>query len=344
MNIFQKSILLFLFLLASMAVNAQQKFTPKVVVQQSVVIIDLNGMPASDTFRLFDDVGMLVYAGGPNYVGRKHPGHNHYRLLVPDSIAKKVAVEDDANWGLGLEKSLFVGSNSVALQVPSRRVGDYGAISSFAYICTSDGQIDIWHANSGYIDSTSNLQGSHSFALCFDPNAGPEACNSEAGLPVEYSFFEASVFSRDSVVLNWETSQEINSAYFVSERSTDTTSFEVVGLKYAAGMSTTAQSYSISFPDHPIGRYYYRLKQVDQDGTFSYTKTVSVSVQRYGDVTLVQVAGSGSQTPEFFVEEDSDASVLEVGDIWGKKINVSNAAPGVYWVRSGGYATKFVKR
>jgi len=346
MNIFQKIFILLTLAFVGTTAYGQVKFTPKVVVTSTEVTVDLTGMPVADTFDLYRDLGMLVYASGPGYVSRKYPGHNHFVILVSDSLPKGVEVNDDANWGRGIEKSLFVGDNSVTLEVPARAVGNFGASSGFSYICTSAGRIDIWHAMSGYISTTSNMQGSHSFKICYETNAGPEACNSEAGLPVEYNYFEGYVFNGDSIVLNWETSQEINSDFFVIERVISADSFVSVGMVHAAGTSAEANRYSWSIKDHPAGLHYYRLKQVDQDGTFARTKTIAVTVRQVRAADKVVVAGSGSGNPQFLIQDlGGNTSRVHVGDLWGKTVSLNEAAPGVYWVRNhGGEATKFVKR
>ena len=77
--------------------------------------------------------------------------------------------------------------------------------------------------------------------------------------------------------LFWVTSTEDNNSHFEIERSADGRSFEKIGEAKGNGTSTIQQQYN--FVDkNPLGRNnYYRLKQVDFDGKFSYTKIISVN-------------------------------------------------------------------
>jgi hypothetical protein len=92
-------------------------------------------------------------------------------------------------------------------------------------------------------------------------------------LPVELSAFAAAPEEPATVHLTWTTSSEKNSAHFEVERSTNgEAGFTAIGQLPAAGTSTTARAYRLTdarLPDAP--QLYYRLRQVDTDGTVSYS-------------------------------------------------------------------------
>ena len=94
-------------------------------------------------------------------------------------------------------------------------------------------------------------------------------------LPVTLVDFEA-VANGDVVRVNWSTLHEFNNNYFVVERSADGKTFEEIERIEGAGNSYDRLDYSII--DHnPLLHYsYYRLKQVDYDGAFSYSKLEAV--------------------------------------------------------------------
>src|SRR5690606_3510539 len=69
--------------------------------------------------------------------------------------------------------------------------------------------------------------------------------------------------------LSWVTASEQNSSYFQIERSTDARGFEPIGKITAAGNSTTTQHYNFTDNNISGGKFYYRLKQVDVDGSFT---------------------------------------------------------------------------
>lgn len=107
-------------------------------------------------------------------------------------------------------------------------------------------------------------------------NFGPDIENfvNEGGstpLPVKLVYFKASA-SASSTTLNWKTSSELNNDYFSIERSEDGRSFYEIGT--VDGNGTTTEERLYSFTDHaPIAQVeYYRLKQIDFDGAFEYSK------------------------------------------------------------------------
>jgi len=96
-------------------------------------------------------------------------------------------------------------------------------------------------------------------------------------LPIELLFFEANP-SGKTVILNWRTATESNSHYFKVERSHDGKVWERVGLKKAAGYSLLTINYNTTDETPYAGQSYYRLKQTDLDGTFTYSEIVSVKM------------------------------------------------------------------
>ncbi len=94
-------------------------------------------------------------------------------------------------------------------------------------------------------------------------------------IPVEFTTFAANV-AGEKIELTWETATETNNKGFEVERSSDDVSFTSIG--FTDGNGTSAEAHSYSFVDHHAtsGTYYYRLKQVDFDGTYAYSNTVEV--------------------------------------------------------------------
>jgi hypothetical protein len=88
-------------------------------------------------------------------------------------------------------------------------------------------------------------------------------------LPIELTVFEATKESNARVRLQWQTATEINNDYFVIERSTDGKAFASIGAVPGAGTTYSPQAYSLLDSELPGGaqQLYYRLKQVDYDGS-----------------------------------------------------------------------------
>lgn len=103
-------------------------------------------------------------------------------------------------------------------------------------------------------------------AMC--PEGGPA--------PVEFMDFTAQQ-KGTGISLNWSTAQEINNSYFNVQRSADgNTGWTTIANVTGAGNSQTVKNYS-AFDANPLsGMNYYRIQQVDFDGNYKFSKTVSV--------------------------------------------------------------------
>jgi hypothetical protein len=98
-------------------------------------------------------------------------------------------------------------------------------------------------------------------------------------LPVELIFLSTET-SENGNVITWQTGSEINNDYFEIERSFDAKSFETIAIKNGAGNSTTILNYSFVDTNSPKSNstnVYYRLKQVDFDGAFTYSPISVIS-------------------------------------------------------------------
>ena len=95
-------------------------------------------------------------------------------------------------------------------------------------------------------------------------------------LPIELLGFVAKL-KDENVLLNWETATEINNDYFVLEKSADGINFIEFTQQPGAGNSHTIRNYSFIDKNPFNGVSYYRLKQVDFNGKFSYSEIESVT-------------------------------------------------------------------
>jgi hypothetical protein len=89
-------------------------------------------------------------------------------------------------------------------------------------------------------------------------------------LPIELLKFEANV-CEDQVCLSWRTASESNNRYFTTEKTKDGINFVPVKNVPGAGNSTQILNYASVDPDPYDGVSYYRLKQTDFNGQFTYT-------------------------------------------------------------------------
>jgi photosystem II stability/assembly factor-like uncharacterized protein len=102
-------------------------------------------------------------------------------------------------------------------------------------------------------------------------------------IPVELSSFSANATAQN-VLLNWSTATETNNRGFEIERQVSTKKNKVGGrwetIGFVDGYGTTTLTHSYSYTDENVlpGKYYYRLKQIDFDGSFEYSKEIEVEV------------------------------------------------------------------
>jgi len=115
-------------------------------------------------------------------------------------------------------------------------------------------------------------------------NANVQWDQSITPLPVELAGFTA-LPSGQKIDLKWSTKTEVNSYKFVVERSLKTEDgsqnalWEAVGEVNASGNSNSPKEYSFSDKNLADGKYSYRLKMIDNDGTFEYSPVVEVEVE-----------------------------------------------------------------
>ncbi|MEP7141424.1 MAG: T9SS type A sorting domain-containing protein [Ferruginibacter sp.] len=99
----------------------------------------------------------------------------------------------------------------------------------------------------------------------------------QGGGPLPLSLLNFSATANNSGnLLQWQTSQEINTKEFEIEWSDNGQYFKKIGEEKAAGNSTTLLGYSFADKREPGSNNYYRLKMVDMDGRFIYSKIVQI--------------------------------------------------------------------
>ena len=111
-------------------------------------------------------------------------------------------------------------------------------------------------------------------------------------LPVELNSFTCFALN-NSVQINWTTATETNNTGFEVQRSQDYKNerlkdWAVIG--FVPGYGTTTEPQFYSFTDEAVepGTYHYRLKQIDFDGSFEYSKIVEVTIRAPKEFSLSQ--------------------------------------------------------
>jgi len=96
--------------------------------------------------------------------------------------------------------------------------------------------------------------------------------------PVELAYF-VGVINGNKIELRWRTETEVNNYGFDIERTKDNSDWLTIGFVEGHGNSNSPKQYNYIDTDiNQSGTYYYRLKQIDNDGTYEYSDVISVEV------------------------------------------------------------------
>lgn len=152
-------------------------------------------------------------------------------------------------------------------------------------------------------------------------------------LPVELISFDAEVVNDRQVLTTWTTETETNADYFEIQRSADAIDFETQGKVLAAGNSTTIQNYEF-LDENPLwGTAYYRLKQVDIDGTYTFSNVVKVELERPYFIPNVypNPVGKSQMLTLDFGTYSGESVLVNITDVSGRLIHKAEleAAQGI---------------
>lgn len=143
-------------------------------------------------------------------------------------------------------------------------------------------------------------------------------------LPVTLLNFTA-VKQDATAKLAWTTTNESNSAQFDLQRSGDSQTFTTIGPVAAKGNSSTPANYSFIDPSPLTGNNYYRLKQVDKDAKFTYSKTVLLD---FSSLTLRLIPNPAHGTVNLFVGNTNEAFSIRIIDLNGRIVQQIQTTPG----------------
>ncbi|MFN3874220.1 MAG: T9SS type A sorting domain-containing protein, partial [Ignavibacterium sp.] len=146
-------------------------------------------------------------------------------------------------------------------------------------------------------------------------------------IPVELTSFSASVVGT-SVHLNWATATELNNSGFEVQRRTDISDWQTLAFIKGHGTTTVPQSYS--YIDNTVRantKYFYRLRQNDFDGKFSFSNVIEIDISSLKDYTLEQNYPNPfnpSTNISFTLPKKSNVTITiynQIGEIVDKLVN-----------------------
>ena len=141
----------------------------------------------------------------------------------------------------------------------------------------------------------------------------------DAPLPVELLDFNARALDNE-VKLDWATTTEINNNFFTIERSNDGRSFQKIASISGNGNSSNFNKYSYLDTAPLNGMNYYRLKQTDFDGKFSYSDIRTIEFNDGKQLSIYPTMVEQSLTIESNAGFDTESEII-VRDMRGRRLS-----------------------
>lgn len=159
-----------------------------------------------------------------------------------------------------------------------------------------------------------------------DPNPASYTLYWASPLPVGLTAFEAFI-SNGSVSLSWITATERNNKLFDIERSADAVDWRVIGSVKSRALNGNSSGEIVygHVDESPLsGKNHYRLKQTDLDGSFTYSKIVSLNFIPEGEVSIYPNPVAG----ELKIKGLEGTEILRIYDLTGQKVAQAMVASG----------------
>lgn len=210
---------------------------------------------------------------------------------------------------------------------------------SFSFVATSADQT---------INFTSNTAGTCNLIL------DNISLNLISALPIELVDFSALLKNDRTVELAWQTASEKDNDYFTIERSVDGENWVAIQEIDGAGNSTTSINYTTTDIVSGKGIFYYRLKQTDFDGAFTYSDIRAVVVnQPASEISIYPNPTNGiftlthseeMEASTLYTTSGTEASEYNVISSDGGFIyDISTLANGIYFLKTATETIKVVK-
>lgn len=163
------------------------------------------------------------------------------------------------------------------------------------------------------------------------------ATTAAGSLPVVWGGFAGKRVNNSIVALQWRTMQEQNASHYNVQRSEDGVRFRTIAIVAAQGTTSSVTDYTYNDKNATAATVYYRLEQVDIDGSINYSSIIKQG--NGGQKTLVGGLGSNKIMVQFFSNDNRQFRIVNNSGIIVKQMNsttqqqvvdVNNLPAGVY--------------
>jgi hypothetical protein len=274
-----------------------------------------DGLPGVICIEGPDPDHMDIWLNGnvnPNHDGDDCSMHASERIIP---TAQPLLTNGGTNYNVenGLNHTLRVSWNAESSTFTAQLKDATPGTHSYATVSHSFNPMTVFGTNTpnfGFTASTGGLNNEHSF--CLPPVL----------LPIELVDFKAEC-NDDEVIINWSTASELNNYMFTIEKSYDMIDVVKVTQTPGAGNSVALLEYQ-HVDDRPLtGVMYYRLKQMDYDGTEKTFPWISLSCSSSLETALIYPNPTNSQAflqlPMSYQDYENE---IRIFDLTGKMIEL----------------------
>lgn len=228
-----------------------------------------------------------------------------------------------------------VGNTFASARILKYNNANYHTIKDYGYDPTNAN----WTSQIEHVNSINDLLTYTSNTGCYtDPgvpggeyagfgNFAMFQSNQNNALPVTLLYLEASPVNNQYINVAWSTSLEINNAGFYVMRSTDAIHFTTLGWVPGHGNSTSTQVYAYNdYAVVPNVVYYYKLRQVDNNGHVNETTIVDAQLTGAGAFAISDFIPNPANNQSKVIVTTSSAQTIQVKlfDMLGRQLSVSS--------------------
>ncbi len=160
-------------------------------------------------------------------------------------------------------------------------------------------------------------------------------------LPIEMLTPLQAQVKNKTILLRWQTATETNNAGFEIQKSSNGRDWEKISWQEGQGNSPTPLSYTYTDTNPLNGTSYYRLRQVDFDGNFSYSDVVDVNYTSEGIVlypnpvkNTLHIVGLDNQRIQQLILFAINGKIVRTFEYPSGSINVSDIPQGIYMIEA----------
>lgn len=266
-----------------------------------------------------------VNAGAINFLGVNLPAGGDLGSLGIERITANAAISPSVTTGSINARWIITPTNTAA----GRTGASFSFLSNFLngqipsslYAYRYDGSA--WEKKSVLL--TASLSAGLYTTSAFDITAfSPWTFSSASNpLPVTLTAFSATK-NEQTTLLSWSTTAETNSSHFDIEHSLNGKNWTNIGTVAAKGESKSLSSYSFSHADPASGENMYRLKMIDLDDTFAYSRIISLNFGGEGSISFYP--NPATELLQINIKDWTKVAVVKLIDMNGRTVYTSLSA------------------